>query len=138
MPAAHREYAGWTPTRLVAWMSKTGPATREVGESILGQHSHPQQGFRSCLGLIRLSNTYGAERTEAACKKALAIHSPSYKSVKALLANGMDKQVTPLPEPQRAPVEHPNIRGADYYREAAPSSTAPNAQGGAASEVGQN
>jgi len=116
MPAAHKEYAGWTPARLVAWLEKTGSCTRQVGESILAGHAHPQQGFRSCLGLLRLSNHYGTERLEAACRKALAIHSPCYKSVKALLQNHMDQLPDQPDQPQRSPVEHPNIRGADYYR----------------------
>ena len=122
MPEAHKEYAGWTPERLLAWVANTGPCTRQVGESILSSHAHPQQGFRSCLGLIRLSNSYGAERTEAACRKALAIHAANYKVVKTILANNVDKQPDkPIeaPEyPQGAPVEHQNIRGAEYYRAA--------------------
>ena len=116
MPEAHKEYAGWSPTRLVEWVAKTGPSTRAVGEAILGSHAHPQLGYRSCLGLIRLSGNYGAERTEAACRKALAIQSPTYKSVKAILANNVDKQPDKPAEIPNPPVEHPNIRGADYYR----------------------
>jgi hypothetical protein len=95
-------------------VANTGPCTRQVGETILSSHAHPQQGFRSCLGLIRLSNSYGAERTEAACGKALAMHSANYKTVKTILVNNVDK----LPDkPMEAPpVEHQNIRGAEYYR----------------------
>lgn len=116
MPEAHKAYAGWTPARLLDWVAKSGPCTRQVGESILASRAHPQQGFRSCLGLIRLCNRYGDERTEAACRKALAIHAVNYKSVKTLLENNIDKQPDiPLDVPV-APVQHPNIRGADYYR----------------------
>lgn len=116
MPESHKQYAGWTPERLLAWMVNTGPCTREVGETILAGHAHPQQGFRSCLGLIRLSNSYGAERTEAACRKALAMHAANYKVVKTILANNVDKQPDKPIEAAVPPVEHQNIRGADYYR----------------------
>jgi transposase len=114
MPLSHKEYAGWTPERMLAWVANTGPCTRQVGEVILSRYPHPQLGFRSCLGLIRLSESYGAERTEAACGKALAMHSANYKTVKTILVNNVDK----LPDkPMEAPpVEHQNIRGAEYYR----------------------
>jgi len=119
MPESHKQYVGWTPERLLAWVANTGPCTREVGETILSSHAHPQQGFRSCLGLIRLSNSYGAERTEAACRKALAMHSANYKVVKTILANNVDKQPDKPVEAPVSSVEHQNIRGADYYRTSA-------------------
>jgi transposase len=115
MPPAHQVYAEWTPERILAWLQKTGEAAEQVGKEILDGHTHPQQGFRACLGLVRLSKTYGAERTEAACRKALAIQSPSYKSVKAILYNNMDRLPHKSDEPQMPPVEHANIRGAEYY-----------------------
>jgi transposase len=115
MPQSHREYAGWTPERMLAWVANTGPCTRQVGQTILSSHAHPQQGFRSCLGLIRLSNSYGAERTEAACRKALAMHAANYKVVKTILVNNVDKQPDKPIEAPVAPVEHQNIRGAGYY-----------------------
>lgn len=116
MPESHKQYAGWTPERLLAWVANTGPYTRQVGETILASHAHPQQGFRSCLGLIRLSSSYGAERTEAACRKALTMQAANYKSVKAILANNADKQPDKPVEAPVPSVEHQNIRGADYYR----------------------
>ena len=78
--------------------------------------AHPQQGFRSCLGIMRLAKHYGDERLEAACNRALAINSLSYKSVESILKNGLDQ--TPLPERQaELPViEHDNIRGEHYYQ----------------------
>jgi transposase len=116
MPQSHKEYAGWTSERLLTWVANTGPCTRKVGESILSSHAHPQLGFRSCLGLIRLSNRYGVERTESACRKALAMHAANYKVVKTILANNVDKQPDKPIEAPVPPVEHHNIRGADYYR----------------------
>jgi DNA replication protein DnaC len=65
MPAAHRAHAEWTPSRLIAWAGTTGPATADLVTAILAAKPHPEQGYRACLGLMRLSKTYGAERMES-------------------------------------------------------------------------
>ena len=116
MPKSHQEYAEWTPERLVRWAQKTGPAMAQVVESILVNRPHPQQGFRSCLGLMRLGKKFGGDRLEAACRRAVVIGGCSYKSIESILKNGLDRQ--PLPERIKTiqPLEHPNIRGAGYYR----------------------
>lgn len=114
MPKAHQAYVEWTPRRLVEWAAKTGPATAELVEQILLSRVHPQQGFRSCLGLMRLGKRYGTERLEAACRRALSIRGLSYKSVQSILSTGLDRE--PLEEPvEAAPIEHGNVRGAGYY-----------------------
>jgi transposase len=116
MPKSHREYAQWTPQRLINWAQQTGPASAALIEHILRRRAHPQQGFRACLGIMRLGQSYGDERLEAACRRALLIGSHSYKSVESILAKGLDRQ--PLEDPQQAfelEIEHDNIRGADYY-----------------------
>lgn len=116
MPKAHREYAEWTPVRLINWAAQTGEATAALVETILAGKVHPQQGFTSCMGVISLANKYGKERVEAASKRALAIGGTSYTSLKSILANGLDSK--PLPEPispSKQSVIHPNIRGNGYY-----------------------
>ena len=115
MPKAHRDYAQWTPERLIRWAAQTAPAVAEVVETILASRAHPQHGFRPCLGILRLGKRYGDERLEAACRRALAIGSPSYRSVRSILQKGLDR--TPLAEPAQAtlPLEHDNVRGAAYY-----------------------
>jgi transposase len=114
MPTAHRQWAEWTPERLVRWAAKTGAATARVVEAILSSRAHPQQGFRSCLGIMRLGKKYSPERLEAACRRALAIGGTSFKSIQAILKNGLDKR--PLPQGEDQPtVRHANIRGAQYY-----------------------
>ena len=82
----------------------------------MGSRSHPQQGFRACLGLMRLGERYGAQRLEAACRRALAIRGLSYKSVKSILKNGLDSEPLPEPVASTPPIEHSNVRGAGYYR----------------------
>lgn len=115
MPKAHRDYAEWTPERLVRWAAETGQATADLVAAILSKQHHPQQGFRSCLGIISLSKQFGKERVEAACKRALMIGGTSFKSVKSILETGLDKK--PLPEQRTASqtITHCNIRGSEYY-----------------------
>jgi len=116
MPKAHQQYAEWTPKRLIQWAAASGAATSRVVETILESRPHPQQGFRSCLGIMRLGKRYGDERLEAACRRALKIGACSYKSIESILKQGLDQ--TPLPHPARAntPVKHDNIRGPEYYQ----------------------
>lgn len=116
MPPAHRHQAEWTPQRLIRWAAQTGPATAAVVEQLLASRAHPQQGFRACLGVLRLGNDYGPERLEAACRRALALRTCRYKSLESILKNGLDRR--PLPEPDAAGAaaqDHPNLRGPDYY-----------------------
>lgn len=112
MPEGHRAQAEWPPERVIAWVGKAGPAATEVVQQILASYSHPEQGYRPCMGLKRLGDSYGQDRLEAACQCALAIQSPCYKTVNAILQKELDKE--PLPQPS-APIAHENVRGADYY-----------------------
>jgi len=116
MPKAHREYAEWTPERLVNWAAQTGESTAKLVDTILAGKVHPQQGFVSCMGIISLSKKFGKERVEAGSQRALAIGGTSYTSLKSILVNGLDSK--PLPEQTGTPklsVIHPNIRGTKYY-----------------------
>ena len=117
MPKSHREYAEWTPERLIRWASKTGEHTATLIERILASRPHPQQGFRSCLGIMRLGKQYGQDRLEAACKRALAINSLSYKSVESILKHGLEKQPLSKPQSESPAIEHQNVRGPEYYQE---------------------
>jgi transposase len=118
MPKAHRQYARWTPQRLVRWAGHFGPATAELVTAILASRRHPQQGFRSCLGILRLGKSFGVERLEAAAQRALRIEARSYRAVHSILKNGLDRQALPATEaPESEPIVHRNIRGAHYYRD---------------------
>jgi transposase len=116
MPESHRRHAAWTPSRIIAWAAKTGPATAKLTEAIMAARRHPEQGFRSCLGIVRLGERYGAERLEAACERALAVRAHSYRSVESILRTGLDRQPLPADEPARAHPNHDNVRGPDYYQ----------------------
>jgi transposase len=116
MPESHRRYREWTPGRILNWAAETGPATAQVAQHILQHRPHPEQGFRSCLGIIRLGRRYGSDRVEAACRRALAIQSCSYRSVESILKNGLDAQPLPASPPRLTVRRHDNVRGPAYYR----------------------
>lgn len=113
MPSSHRRYAEWTPSRMVEWASQTGPYTGKLVQQILESRPHPEQGFRSAMGIMRLAKGYGAERVEAACERALSIKARSYRSVKSILENRLEGKVASGKE--EAPIEHANVRGPAYY-----------------------
>ena len=115
MPRSHREHASWTPSRIIEWAAKTGPATAGLVEAVIAARPHPEQGYRAALGIIRLARRYGADRLEAACARALHLRSYSYRSVESILRHSLDRQ--PLPGAQ-TPAPHPahgNVRGPGYY-----------------------
>ena len=118
MPKAHLRHLEWTPSRITAWAERIGPQTAALVVAILADRPHPEQGFRSCLGLLRLSRRDGAARLEAACARALAAGARSYRHVDAILKHGLDRLGTPTPAPQLtlAPV-HEHLRGRSYYQE---------------------
>ncbi len=115
MPAAHRAHAQWTPSRLIAWAEKSGPATGELVSQILERRRHPEQGYRACLGIMRLGRRYGDERLEAACRRATHLKAYSYRTVNNILASGFDQMPLAMPEDTPAGPEHDNIRGPAYY-----------------------
>ena len=115
MPKGHKKYAEWTPDRLIRWAAKTGSATGKLVETILASRPHPQQGFRSCLGIMRLGKQYGQNRLEAACTRALSIGSLNFRSVQTILKTGLDKRPLPTAHPETPAIEHENIRGPNYY-----------------------
>jgi transposase len=115
MPDAHRRHLEWSPSRIVGWAKSSGPATASLVEGILEARPHPEQGYRSCLGILRLGKRFGGERLEAACQRALAVQALSYRSVESILKNGLDKQSLPAPPPQPLDRRHENVRGSTYY-----------------------
>jgi transposase len=114
MPRAHREYAEWTPERLVSWAAGTGKATAQVVEAILSRKLFPEHGFNSCMGVISLGKRFTKERLEAACERALYIKGVNYRSIKSILENNLDQKPL-LKQQELLPVTHENIRGTDYY-----------------------
>jgi len=113
-PKSHRRYLDWTPGRLIEWAAKTGPLCAKVVEQILKDKPHPEMGYRSCMGIIRLGKAVGPQRLEAACARALRFGTTSYRSLKSILENGLDRQECEPELPLHSPV-HGNVRGQAYY-----------------------
>lgn len=118
MPKAHQRYLEWTPSRLIRWAGQIGPHTQDLVSLILESRPHPEQGYRSCLGLLRLEKRYSTERLEAACARALAFKAYSYKNVESILKKGLDQQPLSASSSQTCLplLEHENLRGKQYYR----------------------
>jgi transposase len=119
MPKAHQKHLEWSPSRLTNWAETIGPGTRGLVVAIMESRPHPEQGYRSCLGILRLGKVYGNERLEAAAVRALAANARSYRHLEAILKKGLDR--LPLPAPPDAgqassTAQHPNIRGRSYYQ----------------------
>lgn len=113
MPDSHR-HAEWSPDRIIEWTAKTGPATTSLRETLMEARRHPEQGYRSCLGIIRLADRYGADRLKASAARALG--AVSYRSVESILSPGLDSQPLPDKPTARAHRRHSNLRGPEYYR----------------------
>jgi transposase len=115
MPSAHRAHAEWTPTRILSWAEKLGPCTRQLAAEILQERPHPEQGFRSCLGILRLAKRYGDDRVEAACRRALRVRARSYRHIESILKRGLDRTEPIELETTPLPLQHENVRGRGYY-----------------------
>jgi transposase len=114
-PESHQRYLEWTPERLVRWAATIGPSTAELVGRILKARPHPDQGFRSCLGILRLANSFGTDRLEAAAKRAVSRNACTYQSIKSILNTSLDRQSEPEPAAERPPILHSNIRGTAYF-----------------------
>ena len=114
-PKSHQKHVEWTPDRLVRWGQSIGSATGTLVQKILERKPHPEQGYRACLGLLRLGKQYTNERLEAASFRALRSGASSYRSVKSILEHNLDQ--VPLEEQAQLdlPAQHENVRGATYY-----------------------
>ena len=118
MPKSHQRYLEWTPSRIIKWAANNGPNTEKLVTRIMENRPHPEQGFRSSLGIIRLAKHHDPQRLENACARALRIKGYSYKSVKSILKNGLDQQPLLFDQiDQTCSPDHQNIRGKHYYHQ---------------------
>ena len=114
-PPSHSKYLSWTPDRIRRWGETIGPQSGAMIKAIVTMTVHSEQAYRKCLGLLRLSKTYGPERLELACARALRLSAIGYQSVKNILKNGLETaDLSESPEPE-LPLDHDNLRGSNYY-----------------------
>jgi transposase len=114
MPSSHRRHAAWTPARMMASAEQIGPSATALFEAIMAERPHPEQGFRTCLGIVALEKTYGRVRLEAACERAGLIKARSVTSIRSILKAGLDRAFLEA-EPEPQPLSHGNIRGRGYF-----------------------
>ncbi|MEM6533028.1 MAG: IS21 family transposase [Myxococcota bacterium] len=114
-PKSHQRHAEWSPSRLIGWANTIGPATAQAVRHLLESMPHPEQGYRSVLGIMRLGKTHGQERLERASERALACKAISYRSLKSMLAAGLERAPVPKAKQLELP-NHSNVRGPDYYQ----------------------
>jgi transposase len=114
-PEAHRHYGDWSPERFISWAEKIGSATCQVITVVLQERRHPEQGYRSCLGILRLAKAYSDARLEAACMRALLLGTCRYKSIESILKHGLDSKPVVIEEESALPQQHENVRGSAYY-----------------------
>ena len=115
MPPKHRSMAEWTPERIERWAASIGPQSAQLIAALMAQRRHPQQAFRSALGILRMGKLYGNARLEAACRRAYAMNAISYKSIESMLKKRLDEAPLPADAQPTLPLVHANVRGADYY-----------------------
>jgi transposase len=115
MPPSHQHYLEWTPSRIIDWAAKIGPATAELVQKIISSRTHPEQAYRSCLGILRLEKHYPKERLETAAVRALKFGVMSFKSLRNILSTGLDRLEKNDKNSEPALPDHENIRGPRYY-----------------------
>jgi transposase len=114
MPSAHRRYAEWSASRFKRWAHSIGPNTEALVIAVLANRPHPEQGFRTCLGVLRLFRGITPARAEAVAARALAIGALNYKSVASILENNLDR-ASPSDAESDNVIEHQNLRGPGYF-----------------------
>jgi transposase len=115
MPSSHRRYRDWTHERIQRDAAAIGNNAAALVEIVLRSRPHPEQGFRSCIGILGLRKRYEVERLDAACGKALALGTRSYSSVAAILKNKQENKNASQGKTDQPSLLHDNIRGPGYY-----------------------
>jgi len=114
MPSAHRRHAEWSPARMLAAATRLGPSVAAFCDVVMADRPHPEQGFRTCLGVLALARRYEAVRLDAACRRGLSIKARSVASIRSILQSGLDRAFLDEATEDR-PLQHANIRGRRYY-----------------------
>ena len=114
MPSHHKFREGWTPEKVRLQAARIGPDTEAFVEVIMRKRKHPEQGYRTCIGVLRLAKAFGADRLEHACARAAELNAYSYTSLNSILKNGLDRAPRHRTTDEPA-ITHTNIRGAEYF-----------------------
>jgi transposase len=113
MPPNHQAMSDWNPQRLINWAQNIGENVQLVIEKILSRTPHPEQGYKTCLGILSLAKKFGPARLEQACQRVRAFDYYSYKGIKRILDNNLENSQLDC---FNALPEHHNLRGHHYYQ----------------------
>lgn len=116
MPPNHQQYIQWNGDRFRKWAVKIGSNTHTVINALLSGYKVEQQGYKACMGILKLADKYSPERLENACRKALTFTPrPSLKNIQAILSSGQDQPERKRPEERHSVPQYGFTRGAEYY-----------------------
>ena len=117
MPEKHRQYTQWNAERFIRWAYDIGPCTEQTVKAIIASRKVEQQGYKTCIALLKLADTYSSGRLEAACEKALSYSPcPSFRSIRTILKTGSDKRKTDIPQKtDNDGQQYAFTRGKTYY-----------------------
>lgn len=114
MPSAHQFVSDWNPEKFINWASDIGKETEQYIRRILDSKQHPEQGYKSCIGILQYAKKYGRERLNNACRRGIYYNSYNYKVIQNILKNNLDKTEIERENQYRLPL-HENVRGSSYY-----------------------
>ncbi|MFC1863191.1 IS21 family transposase [Thermodesulfobacteriota bacterium] len=115
MPPDHRHYAEWNPERFIRWAKSIGDNVEEIIKLVIRSRKHPEQAFKTCMGILNLVKEYEADRLDMACERALYFGFYSYKRIKNILLRGLEKDLPTEPK-EHCITSHENLRGSGYYK----------------------
>lgn len=116
LASAHRFVTEWTPDRFLEWAASIHEDVRLYILRILDRKQHPEQAYRSCVGILGFAKKAGNERLASACRRALGYGLYNYKTIQQILENNMDQYQDSLFADELPMPSHDNIRGKDYYK----------------------
>jgi len=115
MPSHHQFVSEWSPEKFITWASNIGEDCEAFIIKILDKKQHPEQSYKSCLGVLHLAKKVTNARLNKACKRALDYGAYNYNMVQRILDKGWDAIEEPVQEDIEIPY-HANIRGGNYYK----------------------
>jgi transposase len=117
LPPQHRYKDNWNSEKLLSWGESIGRHVRDVVDTILSRKTHPEQGFKSCMGILNLTKKYDHTRLDKACQKALMYEYVSYKGIENMLKNGVEENMQQELFKEYTHGIHENVRGQKYYKQ---------------------
>ena len=114
LPSHHQFVSDWSPDKFINWASGYGEETEHYIRKVLESKQHPEQAYKSCIGILSFGKKYGKARLKNACKRAIYYNSYSYNTIKNILKKGLDKIEFEKQKQFTLPL-HENVRGESYY-----------------------